>query len=236
MLTLSASVACMNPLTYRETIPALDAEGLSAYHFDVCDGHFARTFLLYPGLLSRLRSITKRRFDVHLYCVRPSWYLDEFIASGADTIIVHVEAEEDPRPVIERILARGVGAGLAYLPNTPVPDSVRALLPFLRVVLANSVGPAYAGQAFDPRGLANMRRLRELAVAIGKPLEVAADGSVREDRLADFFAAGSDHLVLGTSSVFAASGDPIAAFRTFRRVAEAAFSAHTTRSDGEERP
>lgn len=235
MLMLSASVTCMNPLAYRETIPALDAEGLSAYHLDVCDGHFARTFLLYPGLLPHLRSLTTRRLDVHLYCTQPSWYVDEFVACGADTIIVHQEAAEDPGPVIEQIVARGVGAGLAYLPSSPVPDSVVALLPLLRVVVANSVGPAYAGQPFDPRGLANMRRIRELAVATGRPVEVAADGSVREDRLADFFAAGSDHLVLGTSSVFSPAGDPVANFRAFRRAAEAAFSAQAGGAAWEER-
>jgi ribulose-phosphate 3-epimerase len=225
MLRLAASVTCMSPLTYRETIPALDAEGLCAYHLDVCDGHFAPTFLLYPGLLPHLRLLTRCRLDVHLYCVTPSRYVDEFADGGADTLIIHWEIQEDPAAVVAKIRARGAAAGLAFLPTTPVPDSLASLLPSLRMVVANSVGPAYAGQRFDPRGLANLRRVRALARAAGRDLEVAADGSVSRERLPAFFAAGSDHLVLGTSSVFAPGQDPALALRDFKRLAEAAFAA-----------
>lgn len=224
MLTLSASVTCMNPLTYGTTIPALDAAGLSAYHLDMCDGRFAPTFLLYPGLLPHLRSVTTRRLDVHLYCLRPSLYVDELARCGADTIVIHHEIEEDPAAVLQQIRSLGVAAGLAFLPTTTVADSVGALFPGLRMVVANSVGPAYAGQVFDPRGLDNMRRVRELAASAGCAVEIVADGSVRADRLPSFFAAGCDHLVLGTASVFSPNTDWIANFAAFRRVAEDVFA------------
>lgn len=102
-IRLSASVSCADPLEYRESIRQLDEAGLDAYHFDICDGHFAPTFLLNPGLMRSLRKITSRRFDVHLYCTHPSRFLDELAQSGADIVVIHIEAEEDFRDVIRQI-------------------------------------------------------------------------------------------------------------------------------------
>jgi ribulose-phosphate 3-epimerase len=231
-LTLSASVTCMNPLTLGQTIRDLDAAGLSTYHLDVCDGRFARTFLLYPGLLPHLRQATRGRLDVHLYCLEPSLYLDEFIACGAHTIIVQMEAEESCMELIPRIAGRGVRAGLGILPGTPVPDSLKSIIPFLSMVVANTVGPAYAGQPYDARGLETIRRVKELCDACGASAEIAVDGSVSEERLEGFFRAGADHLVLGTASVFTPGGDWTQRFRSFRARAEESFG-RLTRLDGE---
>ncbi|MGA2765003.1 MAG: hypothetical protein ABSG17_16760 [Spirochaetia bacterium] len=222
-LSLSASVTCMDPLTLGQTIAALDAAGLSAYHIDVCDGRFARTFLLYPGLLPHLRRATNGRLDVHLYSVQPSLYLDELITGGAHSIVVQLEAEESFLDLIPRIAGSGVRAGLGILPGTPVPDSLKDVLPRLSMVIANTVGPAYAGQPYDPRGLETIRRVRELRDACGASTEIAVDGSVCEERLESFVRAGADHLVLGTASVFQPGVDWAKRFQLFRSIAEESF-------------
>lgn len=223
VLTLSASMTCMNPLTYRETIGALDAAGLSAYHIDVCDGHFAKTFLLYPALLRSLREVTDKRFDVHLYCTRPSFYIDEFVECGADSIIVQLEADENYAELVSRIALKGIKAGLGILPGTPIPESIRDVLPALSMVVANTVGPAYAGQPFDPRGIDTIKSMRAICEKTGAALEIVVDGAVSEKRLGSLFSAGADHLVLGTSSVFKPGADWGMEFQSFRAVAEAAF-------------
>ena len=222
-LRLSASVTCMNPLTYTETIRGLDAAGLSAYHVDVCDGRFAKTFLLYPGLLPYLREVTGARLDVHLYCLQPSLYIDEFVERGADSIIVQMEAHEDYAPIVARIAGRGIRAGLGILPGTPVPDSIREILPVLSMVVANTVGPAFAGQPYDPRGLQNLDRVRALCDEVGATPELVVDGAVNEERLEAAFSCGANHLVLGTSSVFTQRADWPEKLRAFRAIAEASF-------------
>lgn len=222
-LALSASMTCMNPLALGATMAELDAEGLSAYHIDICDGVFAPTFLLYPSLLPWLRQATDRRLDVHLYCVHPSRYIDELIESGAHTIIVQLEAEDSFRALVPLIAARGVRAGLGILPGTPVPDSVAEVIPQLSMIVANTVGPAYAGQRYDPRGLETIQAAARLCETAGASVEIAVDGAVSEQRLAELFRAGANHLVLGTSSVFARGADWRARFRSFRAAAERAF-------------
>lgn len=219
---LSASVSCIDPLAYRDSIARLDAAGLDAYHFDLCDGHFAPTFLLWPGLISALRPLTTRRFDAHLYCTHPSRYIGELKAAGADSIIVHVEAEEKPGEVVPQIFAAGMKAGVAILPDTAVPGDLASLLPALSIVVTNMVGPAYAGQPFDGRGLHNARSISALAREMGLALEVAADGNVSAQRLPDLLGSGCNHLVLGTSSVFRPGQDVGQGVVRFRaQVAEA---------------
>jgi ribulose-phosphate 3-epimerase len=214
----------MNPLTMKETLPLLDAEGVSVYHIDICDGHFAKTFLLYPKFLTYLKEITDRRLDVHLYCTTPSQYIEELVDCGADTIIIHYETVEPVEAVLQKILDHGAKAGLAFLPSTEIPDSVAQFLPLLKVVLTNTVGPAYAGQPFDSRGLNNMKKAKKLLVATHSTAELAADGAVSEERLPAFFDAGANHLVLGTNSIIKPNMNIASTMRAFKKVAEACFS------------
>jgi ribulose-phosphate 3-epimerase len=201
-ITLSASVSCIDPLDYRGTIERLDQTGIDAYHFDLCDGHFAPTLLLWPGLMRALRTITPKRFDAHLYCTHPSRYLAELRDAGADLVIVQVEASEEPAEVVPQILAAKLKAGVAILPSTPVPASLASLLPALSIVVTNMVGPAYAGQPFDGRGLENARTVAQMARDLRLTMEIAADGNVSTLRLPSLLESGCDHLVLGTSSIF----------------------------------
>lgn len=216
-IKLSASVSCANPLYYPDSIHQLDEAGLDTYHFDMCDGHFAPTFLLWPGLMRHLRPLTSRRFDVHLYCSHPSRYLDELAACGADLIAVHVEADENYVQVVREISRRGLKAGVAILPGSHVPPNIIEVLPDVTMVIGNTVGPAYAGQPFDRRGLKNLIQLSRLLAENGLTAEVAADGSVSLEHLEELIGAGCTHLVCGTSSIFRPGANVGEALRLFHQ-------------------
>jgi ribulose-phosphate 3-epimerase len=225
---LSASMACANPLEYRATVARLDETAVDALHFDLCDGHFAPTLLLAPNLLRALRPLTTCRFDVHLYCTHPSRYLAELRSAGANVIIVQIEAAEDIADLIAQIVAGGMQPGVAILPTTLVPATLAPLLPALAMVVVNMVGPAYAGQPFDVRGLENARAIAALAHNQHLALEIAADGHVSREWLPDLLASGCTHLVCGTSSIFlpdADIGDALVRFRQSVADAERAHSA-----------
>jgi ribulose-phosphate 3-epimerase len=215
---LSASVACIDPLRYREVVEELQASHIDALHFDICDGHFAHTFLLFPGLVESLRPLSTSRFDIHLYCTHPSRYLDEFARCGADLLVVPVEAEEDYRKLIHAIAERGMKPGLGILPATKIPEDIAETLPHLHMVVINTVGPAYAGQPFDLRGLDNLKQLNTLINMHNLNLELAVDGNVCVERLDDLLGGGASHLVCGTSSVLRSGTQPGEALGEFRRV------------------
>jgi ribulose-phosphate 3-epimerase len=204
---LSASVACIDPLRYREIVQVLDERGIDAFHFDFCDGHFAHTLQLFPGLVRALRGLTARRFDIHLYCTHPSRFLDELAGCGADRIVVQIEAEENFADVVQLVRERGMEAGLGILPGTGVPEHVGSVLRKLHMVIANTVGPAYSGQPFDRRGLRNLGTFRSMINEQGLSVELAVDGNVCVERLPDMLGGGADHLVCGTSSLFCPGTD-----------------------------
>ncbi len=201
---LAASLACANPICIQRDVEILEDSAVSVYHFDICDGSFAPTFLLNAAIVKALRPLSKKRFDVHLYCHYPSHYLDMFKESGADILIVHVEsAGERYLDVIRQIRRSGMRAGVAILPTSPVPPNIDEAFEEVSLIVVNTVGPAYSGQPFNPAGVRNLEILKERLFQRGiKDVEIAADGSIDAEKLPGLLKAGCNHLVCGTASIF----------------------------------
>ena len=108
---------------------------------------------------------------------------------------------------ILRVRDMGFMAGLGILPTSQVPDDIGKALEMVSQVVVNLVGPAYAGQPFNPNGVTNMIKVRDAAKELDLDLEIAADGSVSEGRLAQFIDAGCNHFICGTSSIFKPQSD-----------------------------
>jgi ribulose-phosphate 3-epimerase len=203
----SASLACADFKNLGMEITELEKAGIDFFHFDICDGHFAPTFLLSPIIMSSLRSLTNLRFDAHLYCNYPSRYIDELSLSGADMIIVHIESNEDYRVVVNKIRSKGLKAGLAILPDTEIPGDIVEIFPFISLFIANTVGPAYAGQPFNPNGLDNLKKISEIisnkSTGSGDfAMETGVDGGVNLDSVNGILNSGANHLVLGSTGIF----------------------------------
>ena len=220
---IAASMACADPICIRQDFERLEESVIDTYHFDFCDGLFASTFLLNPAILKALRPLSTKRFDAHLYCHYPSKVLDELKQCGADIVVVQLETEGEPYlETIQRILDSGMQAGLGILPTSEVPDDIEEALKLVSQVVVNTVGPAYAGQPFNPHGLVNMRKIKDALDGLGLDLEIAADGGVREARLPDFIEAGCNHFICGTSALFKPNSDLVENAADFKRAVAAA--------------
>lgn len=212
-ITLSASVSCINPLDYAEIVTSLDKAGLDSYHFDICDGHFAHTFVLSPLIIRALRGISSKRFDAHLYCTHPSLYVDELKQCGVNTIIVQYESEENWIEVVKEVKKSGLRAGLGILPYSGASDS-KLLHEIVRhgdvldLIITNTVGPAYSGQPFDARGLENLKTIRNLLDENELDIELAVDGSVSKERFTTMHELGARHFVCGTACIFKTGTKP----------------------------
>jgi len=200
---LSASLACANPLNIHGDFNLLEQSDIDAYHLDFCDGIFAPTFLLNSAVVKALRPLTNKRLDVHIYGHYPSYYLEDLKSSGADVVIVQIETQgENYAEVINLITKLGMIPGVGILPTSQVPENFDTILKKVAVVVANTVGPAFAGQTFSPQGLINMRAVFEKARNLGLSLEIIADGGVSKDTLPLLLENGANHFVLGSSTLF----------------------------------
>ncbi|HMP76374.1 MAG TPA: ribulose-phosphate 3-epimerase [Kiritimatiellia bacterium] len=167
------------------------ADGL---HLDVMDGHFVPNLTMGPDIVRMARRTTKLPLSVHLMCTRPAGLLDAFLDAGSDLLMVHVEAHDEPAPLLERIRARGRRAGVVLNPETPTA-AVRNLLPLADEILLMTVHPGFGGQPFLDHVLPKIAEIRAWA----PQFDLSVDGGITQETARMCAAAGANVLIAGTS-------------------------------------
>jgi ribulose-phosphate 3-epimerase len=148
----------------------------------------------------------------------PLRYARPFVEAGSQRIYFHVEAAEDPRPVIAELRRLSVEVGLTLNPATPL-SRVVPHLGSVDKILVMSVVPGFGGQKFMPEVLDKIRALRREHAFDG---DVEIDGGITIETIGGAARAGANLFVAGTA-VFGAT-DRSAAIRDLRREAEVRFS------------
>ncbi len=183
-----------------EQVAEAEKGGADYIHVDVMDGHFVPNLTIGPLIVEAIRSITSLALDVHLMIEAPERYVEDFARAGADIITVQWEACPHLHRVIQAIKGKGVKAGVALNPATPV-HSLVDILPDLDLVLVMSVNPGFGGQTFIPQTIPKLRVLRRMMGEQGARCEVEVDGGINAQTAASVVAAGAEVLVAG-SAVF----------------------------------
>jgi ribulose-phosphate 3-epimerase len=198
----------------REQVEGVLAGGAEWLHVDVMDGHFVPNLTFGAPIVRALRRITDCPLDVHLMVERPEHYLAEFADAGANVFTFHPEATVHVQRHLTAARERGMVAGLALNPSTPV-GLLEELLDDLDLVLVMSVNPGYGGQSYLPQSTDKIRRIRALLDRRGANPVLEVDGGITSDTIAAAWGAGADTFVAGTA-VFSA-GDPAQAVRDLKR-------------------
>ncbi|WP_457654641.1 ribulose-phosphate 3-epimerase [Rhodocaloribacter sp.] len=197
-----------------EEVATVEEGGADLIHVDVMDGHFVPNLTMGPLVVRALRPHTKLPLDVHLMIEHPDRYVDAFADAGADSLTVQAEACVHLHRVVQAIHARGVKAGVALNPATPL-HALDEILPDLDLVLVMSVNPGFGGQSFIPGTLDKLRRLRTRLEARGLThIAVEVDGGVKLHNVREVHRAGGEILVSG-SGIFR-TPDPPATLRAMK--------------------
>ncbi len=199
-----------------EEIAHAERGGAGLVHVDVMDGHFVPSITVGPPVVKAVRRATRLPLDVHLMIENADRYLDAFVDAGASWISLHVEALPHLQRAVAHLRSRGIRAGAALNPATPLV-ALEEILPELDYVLVMSVNPGFGGQSFLPASLAKVGRLRAQIVERGLETQIEVDGGVDPGNARALLEAGAEILVAG-SAVFG-QGDPEAGVR---RLIEAA--------------
>ena len=171
-------------------------------HIDVMDGVFVPNISFGFPLMKAFKQHSTKPLDVHLMIVHPGKYVERFCDAGAYSVGFHLEAVEDPLPILDLIKAKGVRTCLTINPDIPA----ERLVPYLDkvdMVLIMSVFAGFGGQKFIPESLDKIRFIKEEITKRGLSTLIEVDGGVSIDNAATLFAAGADVLVAG-SAVFGA--------------------------------
>jgi ribulose-phosphate 3-epimerase len=202
-----------------EHIRVVEEAGADMIHVDVMDGHFVPNLTMGPFVVEAVRRATDLPIDAHLMVTDPEQLTDAFIDAGADYVVFHVEATEEPRRLIERIRGRGAKPGLAVNPANPA-DSLEPHLDDIDLALVMTVNPGYSGQSFMPEVMPKLKRISEVKSERGLDLIISVDGGVGLSTVETVVRNGGEALV-AASAIFGAE-DPGEALRSLRAAAEAA--------------
>ena len=173
------------------------------------DGHFVPNISFGASVMKALNDRTKLPYDVHLMIENPDQYLDSFVTPQTAFITVHQEACVHLHRTIQNIHAKGIKAGVAINPATPVSS--------LECILVMSVNPGFGGQKFIPLALEKVKTLAEIKRAKGLPFAIEIDGGITLDHAKAVMDAGVEIAVAG-SAVFGAQDVPqrVADFKSIR--------------------
>jgi ribulose-phosphate 3-epimerase len=209
-MILAPSILAADFGRLAEEIARAERGGAGLIHVDVMDGHFVPNLTMGPAVVAAVRRVTTLPIDVHLMVEDGDRYVDAFADAGANWISFHVEAVVHLERAVSHLHERGVRAGAALNPSTPL-SSLDEILSALDFVLVMSVNPGFAGQAFLPGSIDKVRRLAAGIRARRSSARIAVDGGVDAGNARNLVEAGAEVLVAG-AAVFA-GGDPEAGAR-----------------------
>ena len=171
--------------------------GVDMFHIDVMDGHFVPNISFAFPIISSIRKITNKIFDVHLMIDNPENYVERICDSGADMISFHIESKNHADRVIQLIKNKGKKVGIAINPQTSV-DSIIYLLSIVDYVLVMSVNPGFGGQKFISYVLDKINILDSIRKEKKYNFLIEVDGGINIETSKICRDKGADLLVCGS--------------------------------------
>ncbi len=200
MNCLSPSLLAADFANLGRQVALLDEAGAQYVHIDVMDGMFVPSISMGLPVIKSIRPVSDRIFDVHLMIEEPDRYIDAFVEAGADLITVHAEACSHLDRTIQRIKEKGIIAGVALNPATPV-SVLEYVLGEVDMVLIMTVNPGFGGQKLIPYTVDKVRDLKKLIDKKGLKTDIEVDGGITLENVGKIMDAGANIIVAG-SAVF----------------------------------
>lgn len=200
MNCLAPSILAADFSKLGEQLHLLDETGVQYVHIDVMDGMFVPSISFGIPVIRSIRPCTDRIFDVHLMIEEPERYIADFADAGADLITVHAEACKHLDRTIDSIKERGLQAGVAINPATPL-SAIACILHKVDMVLVMSVNPGFGGQKLIPYTVSKIRELKKIIDEEGLKTDIEVDGGINLENVQEVLDAGANIIVAG-SAVF----------------------------------
>ncbi|MBU1185587.1 MAG: ribulose-phosphate 3-epimerase [Acidobacteria bacterium] len=198
MALLAPSILSADFTNIQDAVRIAEDAGADIIHVDIMDGHFVPGLTFGPQLVSAIKEKTSLPVDVHLMVDNPAVLSPLFIDAGADWISIHVEASIHLQRDIQIIKDKGLKAGVALNPATPI-HTLQNILHDLDYVLLMTVNPGWGGQTFIESSHRKISHLRSWIKGQKLDTLIEIDGGVETVNMDQLLLDGTDVFVAGSS-------------------------------------
>ena len=198
---ISPSLICLDMCNLESLILILELSGIQVLHVDILDGHFSPSMPLGLDTVRQLRQKTDMFFDCHVMVENQDFFVDELLDIGVQQIVFHAETQPHIDGMINRIHAKGVKAGIALKPSTPL-STVEYVLDKCDSVLLMLINPGYAflkGEKQVAYADRKIRQLRQMINERGLDTKIELDGRISPDNIRTYGKDLADVFVTGTT-------------------------------------
>ena len=195
-MKISPSILAATIVDLKRVLEQMDPARVDFVHMDIMDGHFVPQLSFGEQITKEVSALTSIPLDVHLMCDRPELEVPKYFALKPHNITFHLEASHFPIRLAQSIRERGIKAGIALCPGTPI-ENLEPALDYIDQILIMSVEPGFYGQKFLTSTYRKLERTRELIM--GRDIILEVDGGVNTENISRLKDSGVDMCVAGSA-------------------------------------